>query len=224
MKHFFLIIVVVFATGSCAKAQSDEKPQYLFGADSKVSVKGFGAVINEFSAFKDNFSFSTGGGGAVLLNQKFFFGAYGMGMTTQHSYALSTKLANGTLKTYTDLRTQFGHGGFWIGYIHDYKKLIHWSASTKIGWGSISFTDRDYKIDYHDELGYDQVFVLTPQVEAELNIAKWFKINAGIGYRFVTGVNQSYPNINGIETKFFKSTDFNTPQFSLGLLFGNFSR
>ena len=72
--------------------------------------------------------------------------------------------------------------------------------------------------------GLDQVFVLTPQLELEMNIASWFKINIGAGYRFVSGIDKKYTNSSGETANYFKSSDFNTPQASLSFLFGSFGK
>ena len=38
-------------------------------------------------------------------------------------------------------------------------------------------------------LSNGMVFVAEPVVNLELNVAKWFRINVGAGYRIVAGVN-----------------------------------
>ncbi len=44
---------------------------------------------------------------------------------------------------------RFGHGGFWLGYIHNPKNAIHWGVNAKLGWGTVSMTDKTYK-DYYE--------------------------------------------------------------------------
>ncbi len=38
---------------------------------------------------------------------------------------------------------------------------------------------------------YDNVFVITPEVNLGLNLLKWMRLNVGVGYRVVTGVNET---------------------------------
>lgn len=224
MKKVFLTTVIVLSV-ILLKAQDEKPTQYLFGNNGKTSITGFGAPIVEFSSKGGNFAVSTGGGGAVLINQTLFFGGYGMGITTEHNIdGLIIKQSNGEIINYPTMRTIFGHGGFWLGYIHNRKEALHWGVSTKIGWGAIELIDADFDTESHTKTGFDQVFVLTPQIEMEMNINSWFKVNIGAGYRFVSGVDKTYVNANGEVVNFYKSSDFNSPQASISFLFGGFGR
>ncbi len=181
--------------------------------DSKVfkSISGFGGPSVSFSKINNEFAVSNGGGGAVIFNQTFFLGAYGEGLSTSHSFKITDTVV---FPRKEKDKLSFGHGGFWLGYINKSHKLIHWGASTKLGWGSIALYDPDFQIDDESNQAVNTVFVVTPMIECEFNITKWFKINAGVGFRLV----------NGIDTKFYKSSQFNSPIANLGLLFGNFHK
>jgi hypothetical protein len=224
MKKIFLTTVIAFSVFMLS-AQNEKPTHYIFGNNGKISVNGFGAPIVEFSSKGESFSVSSGGGGAVLFNQTFYIGAYGMGLATEHDVeGLIVKQSNGEIIKYPTMRTVFGHGGFWLGYIHNRKDAIHWGASAKIGWGTIGLVDADFENDSHTKVGLDQVFVLTPQIEMEMNLTRWFKINIGAGYRYVSGVDKAYTNDNGEVLSFYKSSDFNSPQASISFLFGGFGR
>jgi hypothetical protein len=206
-------------------AQEEKPTHYIFGNNGKLSINGFGAPIVEFSSKGGNLAVFTGGGGAVLINQTFFMGAYGMGLATQHDVdGLKIKQSNGEIVNYPQMRTVFGHGGFWLGYIHHRKEALHWGVSTKIGWGSIGLVDADFDEESHTKVGLDQVFVLTPQLEMEMNIARWFKLNIGAGYRFVSGIDKTYTNSAGDVVSYYKSSDYNSPQLTVSFLFGGFGR
>ncbi|MFC2125324.1 hypothetical protein ACFLU5_10965 [Bacteroidota bacterium] len=196
---FFFIISTSFFLTNQLFSQSNDEPQVLLGS-SLTSISGFGGFLMEFSQVNGKIGVSTGGGGAVLFNQVFYFGGYGLGQNSEYEYVNpEDSLVNADLG--------FGHGGFWIGVITRPKKLIHFDVSTKLGWGNIALNEREYTF---RTILNDKVFVAIPQVEVELNIAHWFRINGGVGYRFVTGVNNSE---FGVE-------DFNSPEFSLSFLFG----
>ncbi|NVN93766.1 MAG: hypothetical protein HXX18_00640 [Bacteroidetes bacterium] len=224
MKEIFLTTVIAFSV-FMLNAQNEKPTQYIFGNNGKITVNGFGAPIVEFSSKGGSIAVSTGGGGAVLLNQTFYIGAYGMGLATEHDLeGLKVMQSNGEIINYPTMRTSFGHGGFWLGYIHNRKDAFHWVVSTKIGWGSIDLVDADFEKDSHTKVGLDQVFVLTPQIEMEMNLTRWFKINIGAGYRYVSGVDKTYLNEKGETLSFYKSSDFNSPQASISFLFGGFGR
>lgn len=208
--------------------QDTDEPRYLLGNETgDVHVSGFGSYILGFSAVGGEFAVYNGGGGAVLLNQKVYFGGYGMGLSSRHyKDPLTLVDSEGEEVYYDDLYQKFGHGGFWVGYLHDSYKPIHFGASTKLGWGSLSMSNDMYDYQYGEYNYYyianDGVFVVTPQIEVEMNLLKWFKINASAGYQFVTGVDQTYTTPSGDKVKFFNASDFNQPMFNLTFSFGGF--
>ncbi len=63
-----------------------------------------------------------------------------------------------------------------------------------------------------EETLFKFVFVLEPAVNAELNVTTWFRLNAGVSYRFVTGVTQV-----GLD-----NGDFSGPTATLTFKFGTF--
>ncbi len=65
------------------EGEGEKEMKYIFGGKGKTKVSGFITPIMGFSAIGDEFAFFMGGGGAVLLNQKFYVGAFGEGLATQ---------------------------------------------------------------------------------------------------------------------------------------------
>jgi hypothetical protein len=148
-----------------------------------------------------------------------------MGMATEHDVEnLKIMQTNGSSISYSKLRTNFGHGGLWLGYIHHRKDAIHWGISAKIGGGAINLMDPDFDDSMRHGIGIDGVFVFIPQLEVEMNIARWFKINIGAGYQMVSGVDKTYTNINNQVVNYYNSSDYNSPQASISFLFGGFGR
>lgn len=194
-------IFFLFVLSNTSMAQDDDYEHLLKNRKLRFSV--FAAPIFEFSQVNGSFGFSSGGGGAILLNQTLFVGGYGLKLAPVINKDL---LLDG--QNFPDLEIEFKHGGFWVGYIHDFRKLVHFGGSAKFGWGNISMD--------HSALpggGYDDnVLVITPQLEAEINIAKWFKINGGLGYRMVTSVNENV----------FSRSDFSSLEASITFMFGWF--
>ena len=64
-----------------------------------------------------------------------------------------------------------------------------------------------------NKIDEDGFFVLTPQAEIELNVAPWMKINASVGYRYVSGVQIQYLN----------EKDFKSMVGNVGFYFGRFN-
>jgi hypothetical protein len=192
MKSMMILFVAcLIAVGAMAQ---DERNNMEFLLDGRISVSAFGGPIVEFSGMNNDVAVSSGGGGALLLNKRFFIGGYGL------STSDDANLTNGNVR--------LGHGGFWLGMISNPQKMVHFGFTSKLGWGTASSR----------ELGLtstDNIFVLSPEAIAEFNITRWCKINAGAGYRLVTG----FSNDSGL-----RSSDFSAPTFTLNFLFGWFGR
>ncbi len=215
----FVLGAILMMSSARLGAQDNEGSEfrYLFN-NQKLSFSGFGAALLQFGTAEGGLGVFPGGGGALLINQQFFIGGYGLG------------LANGRLHRnvevkgvrYDRLRTSFGHGGFWLGYIHRAEKMLHWGISSRLGWGELALYDDRFNFDQYDYLARDIVFVMSPQIEAELNLTPWFKINAGVGYQWVSGIQPQHFTDNGVPI--FEKKDFCTPQATLSLLFGGFGQ
>jgi hypothetical protein len=224
--------LMILAQCTIAQTQGHEKPEFrtLFQNDSPVRISGFGGPNVEFSSFgKDDLAVSVGGGGALLVNNRFFIGGYGQGMATYH-YMKDFRTYDPVNKKWTDYsekRVNFGHGGFLIGGIFRPEDAVHYGISSKIGWGEISLIEDEYREERYQPYFTDQVFVLTPQIEIEANLARWLKVNVGVGYRIVTGINRNYTAYNNDgsligKKQVYKSSDFNSPQANVTFIFGWF--
>lgn len=202
MKKIILALNVLFFLGLThnAFAQDSEYDYLLKG--KRLSFSIFGGPMFELSSVNNNLGFSSGGGGAIMFNRTVFIGGYGMGLNP-----LSNQQFVVDNVEHSNLALDFGHGGFWLGYVHDYRKVVHFAGSTKFGWGGISLDGNQLNDTYRNS-----VLVFTPQIEVEVNVGRWFKINGGLGYRFVSGVDQSV----------FETGQFNSPQATVGFIFGWF--
>jgi hypothetical protein len=229
MKTHKFIIAVLFSLilFGPLMAQEETEPQYLLNLKN-VKLSGFGGTLTEFSITDGDFAVSTGAGGAFLFNYSFYIGVYGLNLTTNHFRADiypsdHNPISNPKLPLYNDLQLSFENSGIWLGYINSHKKLVHWGANLKIGQGTIGLQDKDFKNDDSDYYFKDKVFVASPEIECELNLTRWFKINMGVGYRFVAGVDdKTFTNSNGDLVTFYKSSQFNSPIVNVKLLFGRF--
>ena len=198
--HKLSLLVLLFAVTAFDMAAQDT-PKVLFDKDD-VSISGLGAIMLEFSSIEGNASISNGGGGAVLFNNSFFAGGYGLSLANQ-----TKKYVSGNA-----MEVDFAHGGLYTGYVFFPHKMIHFGLSSRLGWGILSFNPENVYISSLSPSS-DHVFVWTPQAEVEMNIAHWFKVNAGIGYRSVAGMNNAY----------YIRRDFNGPALTLSFLFGWFN-
>lgn len=195
MKRTILLLSMLVSISAFAQ---DTRPKTLIGNDPE-EISGFGGVLFSFTTIDGELSTMTGGGGAVLFDNTFYIGGYGLGLTGNKEVQIAGD-------TYS---SSFGHGGFWMGYNIKPSNLLHLGIDTKLGWGNIT-TKSNALVDGEVK---DDVFVFSPQVFGEANIAYWFKVNAGVGFQKTIGVDSDY----------FDASDFDGPTFSISLLFGWFN-
>lgn len=194
-----LIILLVFASLVSLNAQ-DREYQTLFSTQN-TRVSGLGGPFMQFTTVSGEFAFMMGGGGAVLLND-FFFGGYGLGLATTIPDYIGNNL-NGT-----NNELVLSHGGFWIGYSFFADRAIHLSVSSLVGWGLLGTMPADsYYVN-----GRDNIFVLAPTVEVELNLTRYFRIGAGATYNLYSLVD-----LEG-----YSSSDISAPGGFLSFKFGWF--
>lgn len=207
----FVFALILFLKIATFAQDNEGRQETLFGKGTGVS--GFGGPIVEFSVAKGQFSVSNGGGGGVILNQSFFLGGYGI--STSNQLVISVPNAN--------YRLDFGHGGFWLGYINSHTKLVHFASSLRLGWGSVNMRDRNYGNNFNTRLS--NCFVATPELGIEVNITRFFRIAATAGYRVVAGISEiNFTDAQGGITEKVSNADFNSPMGSLTFKFGWFGR
>lgn len=187
MKKFVSVVLLVLTT-TIVFSQEDGEFETLFGEGTSFS--GFGGPWMTFTTINGEFAHMMGGGGGVLLNKSFYFGGYGYGLTNNISHLNET--------------IDFGYGGLMAGYIFNSNKALHPMIGLQMGWGDISFRDTEIS---------DQVYVLSPQVELEMNMTRFFKIGLGAEYRYVMGVE----SLTGLS-----DTDFSGFSGRLSFYFGWF--
>lgn len=207
-KQIRLILVLLTVSIVQIQAQEDDLKEHQFLFDSEnIQISGFGGPLIGFSTLDNDFAVFTGGGGAMLINQKYFVGGYGEGLTTQHQI-------NKSQVSCLDKNTiAFGYGGLWLGYIYKPHRLVHVNINTVAGWGGISLYDNEFDVANMEHCDKDIVFVVMPKIEMEVNLTSWMKFTAGAGYRFTSGIS----------SPLYSQKMFNQPNIRLGVMFGNFS-
>lgn len=153
----------------------------------------------DFSTLNGDLAFSNGGGGGILVNDKFFIGGFGLGTVNNLKY----NYADGSSS-----EIDLGYGGIWAGYHFKPMSAIHFAADLKLGWGELGIDDYDGFGRYYS----DNIFAINPGISAELNITPWMRLAIGGGYRLFMGTNND----------FISDTDLSTPNVSASFKFGWF--
>ncbi len=220
----FACLIANFAFG-----QEDDYKTLFGNSDGSTDVSGFGTVSLDFGSVNGDFALFMGGEGAVLFNKSFYVGLYGRGLTTMPTYNYSRYSPSLGQNISYQQRAMFGHGGLLIGAILNPSQPFHLGFSTKIGMGGIGlfddFSHGSAPSQSSEYLALSPLFVFTPQVDLEINLTEWFKFRVSGGYQFVSNEILNYQQIgdNGIiEKELLNSSDFSTPTFSLGFVFGWF--
>lgn len=163
-----LTFTIVFSTyAQTEKTEESTSFNTLFNRIDDFS--GFGSFMMNFGSNKGDGYVLSGGGGAVLFNKTYYVGGFGI---------------KGSLNTFTPadeaIPFDINYSGFWLGYIYNKDMLVHPVGSLKLGWGNINVTNGS---------ATDNIFVVVPQIGAELNFTKWIKMELGISYQLVSGIN-----------------------------------
>ena len=214
-KTLHLIIILSLITGMSKIHAQDEEEAIQTILSDEIVFSGFGSPFVEFSSVNDQFAVILGGGGGLMVNQSVFIGGYFEGLVTNHY--------RDDLQTIVDTekpKISFEHGGIWLGYVYKHQKAVHGGLSMKLGWGEIDLKDSENGNPDSDYDYRDRIFNIQPQVEIEFNMTRWFKINVGAGYRFVTGIDATYGNSPGDQVDFYDKNDFNSPVGTISLIFG----
>lgn len=190
MKSWIFLIAMLFSFGAL-NAQNETLFKHV-----RV-VGGFGAPITEYGIGND-FNTSVGGGGGIVLNS-FFIGGYGLA-----SVDFNQLYEEGDVDV-----LDIGHGGIWLGGTYKPHKLLHIYGSARLGWGAMNIELND-NTPYRD---LDKIFVATPEIGVEMNVTGWFRVAGTIGYRAVSGADESFG---------YKNEDFSGTIGAITLRFGWF--
>ena len=179
MRHLaFVIMLFAFAAGAAAQEQTLIKDDFEKG--------GFGGPVVKYTSVYGQSAVMFGGRGGWIINHSLVLGGGG--------YAVATEVdaPAGVLPEQGPLDIEFGYGGFELEYIIHPKSLGHFSIYTLIGGGDNHYIKDVGPVTKSKQTTgeSDFVFVLEPAVNGELNITTWFRLNAGVSYRLVTGVHQ----------------------------------
>jgi hypothetical protein len=203
MKKLLLILLLVI--GSAVYAQEES----LLG-EGEITNGGFGAAVVKFTSINSQFGVLVGGRGGWIINHSIILGAGGYGLTNQ----INGTISNGGRY----LSTILGYGGFEMEYIINSDNLVHTSVSLLIGGGAVSQRNNIYPVPLDwsalniEPLSANNFFIAEPEVDIEVNIVKFFRIDFGASYRIISGVNQ-----NGL-----KNSDVAGVSVIMTLKFGKF--
>jgi hypothetical protein len=209
MKTIKIILVLLFLTLPVLAQE-----ETLF--EGKFENGGFGGPGIKVTQLDKTTGLLVGGSGAWIINHTIGIGGGGYGLVS----SIKINALDGQ-----DFRMQFGYGGLILEYIYNSNNLIHFTAQTLIGGGSISWIDNDryqWNNDYlHNTYGKDEFFVFEPGVNVEFNLVKWFRVDVGVNYRLISGLDSKLTYL-GNTMKTLSSKDLSGVSGSVTFKFGVF--
>ena len=176
-----------------------------------AQTTAYGALSAQYSKFNGQNALFTGAYGGVLLNHKLMLGAGAYMLTSKHKgYGLNAD-------SHKQNNWRMGYGGLMAEYTVMENKNIHFTASALVGGGIIKNgkgrgTMPQNGSDELKDIDASGFYVVQPAVNVEVIAATWLRIGAGVGYRYIRGVDQ--PGIT--------SNDMSAPTANLSFKFGLF--
>jgi hypothetical protein len=177
MKNIVLPILILIGTFSFAQAQEDDKDQIKTILTKPSKVRGFIGPITNTTTLDGDVAYMTGVNAGGIFNDHFIFGFYKVDL--ENTVYSSNSSYNGS-------SMDFDHKGLWLGYIFMPQSMIHFNVNVQAGKGNLEIYDTIFDTWIED----DFIFVLTPSLEAEFNVAKFLRVGIGANYRLMFDVDR----------------------------------
>lgn len=176
MKKIFLLLSLISTVGLLnAQEENSEKIETLFNKPSKI--RGYIGPLTNTTTLDGDIAYMSGVNVAGIFNDHYILGFYNI------------ELENNVFSnndSYIGSTMNFDHRGIWLGYIFMPKRMIHFNTNVQAGKGYLEIYD-----DISDTwLEDDFIFVLTPSLEVEFNIARFLRVGIGANYRLTFDVDK----------------------------------
>ena len=172
-KSLFAILVVFSYVNSYS--QDFDFPD----SDTSSLYTGFASFFLIPTYIVEGPTIYMGGMGAVLINERFIIGGYGMRKTGQ------TYVVKGS---YDGKMLGMGNGGIITGYSPYPGKRVRPVFQTCIGWGGISIASNDSK-GYAITEKFNRIIVLSPSISADVRLFSFVWLSLGVNYLYLSGID-----------------------------------
>ena len=198
MKKSRIALVLLFLfTVPFIKAQNGENSnndEYLEFNDRKNVVHGvYLGLTTEFGEVDGKNAYLAGLKVAYVANRQFEIGFAGKFLySEQDIFNTNTYLTEDLIG---------GYGGIHLEPILFSKSKINLSFPLLIGVGAVGYVNVDDNYDYNDNLNeddFDAFFIVEPGVSLLFNINRYLQLEAGMNYRFSSGIDLNPGNLDNI--------------------------
>ena len=187
-----LTCIAIHSQTTTETSQADKKPEEMQTIFSYTDPVGWW-VAPEFSytMIEKKNAFLGGMSGGIIINHNFSIGLAGMGIMTTNNLSFSG------INDTADVYLYGGYGGLKLEYRINPLKPVHIAFPLLIGgggaaystWGPNEWYDSNYHDQNNDAYTWDSYFVIEPGVVVGFNLLKFMRLDAGVSYRYVSGLN-----------------------------------
>ncbi|HNQ68627.1 MAG TPA: hypothetical protein PKN32_09620 [Bacteroidales bacterium] len=194
MKKTFILFAITFLAVifACNKLNAQEESNYetLLSRDDGFSHGAYVGMDFGYTEVANRSSFLTGVTIAWVIDHTIELGIAGKGFVTN---PLPDLLLENNNYMYAG-----GYGGLHCAVNILGKKPINVSIPIILGAGEISYIRSQYT-GYYDNFypeSHYLYFVVEPGIELQLNMTKFFRLSAGVSYRYTSDIYLLYSNID----------------------------
>ncbi|EON76885.1 hypothetical protein ADIS_2631 [Lunatimonas lonarensis] len=184
MNRIILIILLIW--GSVPKLYAQEAPETLFG--NKLSISNFGVFVDPgFQATQiagESAGFFLFRGGIVVNDKWSLGGFYGQMIQDIRPASFDNLLPP---QAHMD---SYQAGGF-IEYTLLSSKVVHLTFPLALGMMELEIDEEGRNFDYEEA----KTFFVEPGAQIEVNLHRFARLHAGLGYRMMGAMIQNSPGV-----------------------------
>jgi len=189
-----ILLMAIFANAQENPTGNNENIGTLFGRNKEVKLGWFVGFDNGYTQFDSRDVHMSGLNAGLIINHNFTIGVSGSGWTNKN---------NLYFETITDSTGAYLEGGFGrilFEFTPFAQSPIHFTFPLLIGGGAASYIiETDDNWDYsgweshewennHKNIDTDFFYSIEPGIRIEANVCRFMRINAGVSYRYVSGL------------------------------------
>jgi hypothetical protein len=145
----------------------------------RTSHGGYGGPEMKVTTMTGEAAILVGGQAGWIINRHLLLGGAGYGLATSHSPTPDLARPEGPS------RLGLGYGGLRLGWIFATENLVHLTAAVLVGAGGVTVATHNLSADRWDTHNSEAFFALEPQVELELNLARYVRLALSGSYRYI---------------------------------------
>jgi hypothetical protein len=175
-KETSMRIVIACAIAVVLSVPATAQEETLVTGD--IDHGGFGGPVAKISRVNGENAIFVGGRGGWIINHTFILGGGG--------YALVPNVRATTPGSTGETQIELAYGGLELEYVGSSGKLLHSSFLLLVGGGAVSYKQADSTFTSTDRSSHG-FFIVEPSAHLHVNVTKFFRIAAGLSYRYVAG-------------------------------------